>query len=271
MVSASNNGYQYTFLDDEKEYELQYTTLAMAELFGEIIWEPVPVVALLDKDGQLIVQTEEGLSSFDQEGEQTLLISHEQLSLSPGLDGTDLIWNIAMNDQDHMYLYLGEQLIILNEFREVIYQQNHDWIYPYFLPEGQLMARGSTYQYEDGSYTLLASPSGGEAGKGLTVSEEESLTLQRQNEITGAMQWSYTLMTAKERTSWDDTGFFVDEGENIYAVAYNGSLYSFDDSGHLQFKIASPHHTSNLLNVVPISETTFIVAINDTLLCFEYL
>lgn len=271
MASVSGTGYTYSYLEDTKTFPLKDVGLPMADWFLRTAYDPVPVMALRDVDGQLIVQTDEGVAGFDETGRQVWMVGQEELGLFTSKDDiADFIWSMVADGKERLYLLTEGRMLVLDDHRQVINREDTQWYYPEVLPDDMLMDRGSLYKLEDGSYRLVASPPTGPATDVLSIDKEDWHQLHRVDPLTGQIRWSYRLKSPNDTSgSLISALSFEDDADHLYATTNSGYLYGFDGDGKLRFTIDSPYEADKM-NVVPLSRTTFLVAVGNVLLCFEY-
>ncbi|MFC6549113.1 copper amine oxidase N-terminal domain-containing protein [Cohnella cellulosilytica] len=276
------DGYDIWILENKKVYIWKGIPLYFGENVGPIFiaadGKPIDgigyVDAGMDREGNLIVLTTDGLAAFDRNGKR--LWVHKEWQTKDGILSafSHFSWSINGIVSDHsnnLYIQLdGGHVVLDAQGKTVLVEQG--FFMPEILEDDTLLYNQSSYRLEDGKIKRIAAPYGDDGFGQYIVSQNhigQENWVKRMNETGDKALWTYQLSNAKQRKGYSLMGHAVDGGDNVYVLDTGGGVHSLNRDGALRFALDIDNNTISWAEIIPISASELVVVDDNLIMFFE--
>ncbi|WP_164779733.1 stalk domain-containing protein [Paenibacillus kobensis] len=225
-------------------------------------------VASIDKLGNLIIITTEGLAAYDPQGNR-LWVHSEWTKGSEKESAFNELLEIHADGANNLYLSYANHLVVLDPKGELIGLLPGRFANIMLLDDGTIIGQGEVYRIVEGEMQQI-SESQTQSGQMFRVTNGDK-TLQKVNPDTGEALWTYQLPKLEESRGYNFFGSTLvhDLYGNVYISTQGGTVHALDAEGNLRFKLVINQRTISSSQVIPLSATEVVVVNENAVAYFE--
>ncbi|GFN31422.1 stalk domain-containing protein [Paenibacillus xylaniclasticus] len=244
----------------------QANVTSYVKVNGEPSMDFLHPAATIDRLGNLIIITTDGLTAFDPQGNK-LWVHSEWTKGSEKESAFNELLEIHTDGANHLYLSYVDHLVVLDSKGELIALLRGRYDNISVMDDGTILYRGEPYRLVEGKLQQI-SESLTQSGHMFRVTNKDK-TLQKINPNTGEVLWTYQLPTkeASRGYSFFASTLVHDVYGNVYISTQGGTVHALDAEGNLRFKLVINQRTIASAQVLPLSATELVV-VNDNAIAF---
>ncbi|GMK37682.1 hypothetical protein PCCS19_07360 [Paenibacillus sp. CCS19] len=271
----SSNGYDIIARSDDDSRKWQGIDLYLDSNVESIFYidnkpslDFLYINAAVDKNGNLIVLTKEGLAAYNAQGERQWVRtgwSTEEGTLSAFEDGL----TISADSENRLYIQNYAGYAVVDAAGEALWTAE-GYFQPDITSEGLMLYYGGSYRIEDGQLNSVGSPYM-DYTRGNYVSTYEENSLKRMDKTGTKPLWIFEQSLKEKNRGYSlfSSTLVVDGDGNAYISTTGGTVYSLDPAGNLRFMLNVDNGTISSTQIIPLSSTTFVAIDNNNVMYFE--
>jgi hypothetical protein len=223
--------------------------------------------AIIDRSGNLIILTEDGLASYAPDGARRWVHNEWEKDEEKVSAYDEMKW-LDTDGENRLYIGYADHLAIINDQGQLLELLDGSSNLT-MLDDDTLLGTDTLYQYADGKLTPFLNPAVQSDASLQTVDENQAL--QKLNPAHGKVEWTYQLN--KSEISGGSSLMPDSAVSDIYGHTFistnNGTVHGLDAQGKEFFSLVVNNSSVSVSQIVPLKANTFIVVDNNTVMCFE--